>query len=88
MTNYTELLTKNLKTKIEFICVNIFTITDVFNLCFIEYEDFEKLGIYITGSDGRERFSIINKKQIVALQVVYEQDVELVSKDKKDVMIV
>ena len=85
--NLTELLHNKLKTDIKYICVNITTITDQYNLCFIDYEDYEKLGVYITGSDGRERFLIIYKDQIVALQVVYENDIRFEKKDKVDVMI-
>ena len=75
--------------KIEYkhICLNITTITDIYPLCFIEYEDCEKLGVYITGADNRERFLIINKEQIVSLQVVYEQDITLQTEDKEDIMV-
>ena len=85
--NITELLHDKLKTNPENICVNITTITDIYNLCFIDYEDYEKLGVYITGEDGRERFLIIYKDQIVALQVVYQNDFKLEKKEKVDVMI-
>ena len=85
--NITELLHEKLHTDITHICVNITTITDIYNLCFIDYEDYEKLGVYITGEDGRERFLIIYKDQIVALQVVYEQDITLNKGEEKDVMI-
>ena len=87
--NITELLNKTLKTDPEHICVNITTITDIFSLCFIEYEDYEKIGVYITGEDGRERFMIINKEQIVALQVVYEQDIKIGEENTtNDVMVI
>ena len=87
--NITELLTGHLKTNPKNICVNITTITDLYNLCFIEYEDHKKIGCYITGEDGRERLIIINKEQIVAIQVVYEQDIDLNPDDEKeDVMII
>ena len=87
--NITELLTKTLKTDHKHICLNITTTTDIYNLCFIEYEDHEKIGCYITGEDGRERFLIINKDQIVALQVVYEQDIQLtLEKEEEDIMII
>lgn len=82
--NITELLQKTLNIDPEHICLNITTITDIFQLCFIEYEDYEKLGVYITGEDGRERFMIINKEQIVALQVIYEQDIKIGDENKTD----
>ena len=87
--NITELLSKTLDTDYQHICLNITTITDIYQLCFIEYEDYEKLGCYLTGTDGRERFLIINKEQIVALQVVYEQDIRLeLDKEEEDVMVI
>ena len=85
--NIIELLHEKLDTDIEYICVNITTITDIYNLCFIDYEDHEKIGVYITGSDGRERFLIIYKDQIVSIQVVYEQDITLKKSNDRDVMI-
>ena len=84
--NIIELLTRTLKTDIEYICLNITTITDIYPLCFIDYEDHEKIGVYVTHDDGRERFAIIYIAQIVALQVVYEQDIQI-DTDDKDVMI-
>ena len=85
--NLTELLHEKLDTDIEYICVNITTITDLYNLCFIDYEDHEKIGVYITGEDGRERFLIIYKDQIVSIQVVYENDIKINKTEEKDVMI-
>ena len=85
--NLTELLDKKLNTDIQYICVNITTITDIYHLCFIDYEDHEKIGVYITHDDGRERFAIIYKDQIVALQVVYEQDINLNKDNDRDVMV-
>jgi hypothetical protein len=87
--NLTELLHTALEIDPKHICLNITTTTDIYPLCFIEYEDQNKIGTYITGEDGRERFLIINKAYIVALQVIYEQDIELgVREDKNDMMVV
>ena len=85
--NLTELLDKKLNTDIQYICVNITTITDIYHLCFIDYEDQEKLAVYITGEDGRERYMIIYKTQIIAIQVVYEQDINLNKDNDRDVMV-
>ena len=85
--NITELLTKTLKTNIEYICLNITTAIDLYPLCFIDYEDQEKLAVYITGEDGRERYMIIYKTQIIAIQVVYEQDINITNETKEDIMI-
>ena len=75
--NITELLQKELDINPKHICTNITTITDIYQLCFIEYEDHEKIGAYITGEDGRERYLIIYKTQIVRIQVVYENDIRI-----------
>lgn len=86
--NIRELLNKELDTDPKHICLNITTITGIYNLCFIEYEDHTKIGAYITGEDGRERYIIINKEQIVAIQVVYENDIQLdPDQEETDVMI-
>ena len=88
--NITELLKHEVKLDPKHICLNITTITDIYNLCFIEYEDYEKLGVYITGEDGKERFLIIYKEQIVALQVIYEDDIKVQIgnlEDNTDVMV-
>ena len=87
--NITDLLHLTLELDPKHICLNITTITDIYNLCFIEYEDEDKLGVYITGDDGRERYLIINKTQIVSLQVVYEQDLQLtIEPDDLDMMVI
>ena len=86
--NITELLEETLDTEYQHICLNITTVTDIYQLCFIDYEDHEKIGAYLTGTDGRERFLIIYKDQIVALQVVYEQDVTLNEETEEDVMVI
>lgn len=87
--NITDLLHLTLELDPKHICLNITTITDIYNLCFIEYEDEDKLGVYITGDDGRERYLIINKAQIVSLQVVYEQDLQLtIEPDDLDMMVI
>ena len=89
--NITELLEKEVKIDPKHICLNITTVTDIYNLCFIEYEDPIKLGVYITGDDGKERFLIIYKEQIVALQVIYEDDIKIqigTLENNNDIMVV
>ena len=75
--NITDLLHLTLELDPKHICLNITTLTDIYNLCFVEYEDEDKLGVYITGDDGKERYLIIMKDQIVSLQVIYEDDIKL-----------
>ena len=89
--NITELLNKELDIDPRHICTTITTITDIYQLYFIEYEDHEKIGGYITGEDGRERYLIIYKDQIVAIQVIYENDIQIQLRNEEennDVMII
>ena len=86
--NIMELLSKELSTDIKHVCINIITVIDDYKLCFIEYEDNEKLGVYITGQDGKERFLILYKEAIIAIQVVYEGDINFEGKEEVDVMVV
>ena len=81
-----EALEKEMGVDIKNICVNISTELKDHTLSFIEFETEDMLGIYETGDDGRERFAIINKKYIISLQVVYEQDINFIE-DDGDVMI-
>ena len=87
--NITELLHTAVEIDPKNICLNISTTTDIFNLCFIEYEDENKIGVYLTGEDGRERYLILNKAHIVSLQVVYEQDIQLTTDtEAPDIMVI
>ena len=86
--NIGELLHDKLDIDTEHICVNISTVIADYNLCFIEYEDDQKIGVYITGNDGKERFLIIYKEAIVSLQVVYQEDIKIGENgDDLDVMV-
>ena len=57
--------------------VNISTIINDLTLCYIEYEDEEKLVVNVTGEDGKERLNIVFKKYIVNIGVVYEDDIQI-----------
>ena len=59
------------------LCVNIFTTTDQYNLCFIEFETKNHLGVYCTHSDGTERFVLLTKKYITSISIVYQQDINV-----------
>ena len=82
-----ELLSKELSIDIKHVCINISTVIADYNLCFIEYEDDEKLGVYITGQDGKERFLILYKEAIIAIQVVYQGDVSFGGNYDDDIMV-
>lgn len=58
------------------LCVCITTYDMVYALSFIEDEDDKYIGIYYTTVDGTEKFVILNKEQILSVEMVYEQDIK------------
>lgn len=72
---YTEVLKKQLNTEsLEDCCFNIVTEFSQYNYCFIDMETENFLGISVTHSDFTERFVLLEKKYIVSVHVVYQQD--------------
>lgn len=57
--------------------LNITTTLIDLNLCFIEYEDNEKLVVNVTGEDGLERLNIVFKQHIINIAVVYDDDINI-----------
>lgn len=77
--NYTEMLAKVMDISTEevaHLCVCITTLDMIYALSFIEEEDDDYVGVYYTTSDGKEKFVILNKEQIMSIEVVYEQDIK------------
>ena len=75
---YSNILKKTMNlTEIKDLCVSI-TLDEgiIYPLCFIEGEDYKFLIVASTGDDGCERVVIIDKKNIVSISVVYEQDIQ------------
>lgn len=66
------------------------TVDVSYPLAFIDYEENDVLGVNYTSEDGTERFVVINKKYIVDVEILYQQDIDIVTnedtKEKKDVM--
>lgn len=66
------------------------TVDVSYPLAFIDYEEDDVLGINYTSDDGTERFVVINKKYIVDVEILYQQDIDIVTNEnvteKKDVM--
>lgn len=58
-------------------CINILTEFSQYNLCFIDFETENHLGVWVTHEDMTERFVLIEKKYIVSVSIVYEQDIVL-----------
>ena len=53
-------------------------------LAFIDYEEDDKLGINYTAEDGTERFVVVNKKYIVDVEVLYQQDIDILFTESDD----
>ena len=67
------------------------TVDVSYPLAFIDYEEDDVLGVNYTSEDGTERFVVINKKYIVDIEILYQQDIDIIANDdiddeKKDVM--
>lgn len=75
--NVHESIQAFLKKPISEVPVNITTTLIDLNLCFIEYEDNEKLVVNVTGEDGLERLNIVFKQHIVNIAVVYDKDIKI-----------
>lgn len=80
MTCYTRLIKKARKydtiEEVKDCCVNILTEFAQYNLCFIDFETEDHLGIYCTNADFTERLVLIEKKYIVSILFVYQQDID------------
>lgn len=79
--NYTQLLQKGVKGNMDVsdIPVTIHTIDMQYPLSFIDFEAEDTLGINCTAEDGTERFVILNKKHIVDISVLYEDDIKILT---------
>ena len=59
-------------------------------LAFIDYEEDDTMGINYTAEDGTERFVVVNKKYVVDIEVMYQQDIKILTdeepEEKPDVM--
>lgn len=74
---YSPILKKTMNlTEIKDLCVSI-TLNEgiTYPLCFIEEENYKFLIVASTGEDACERIVIIDKKNIMSVSVVYQQDI-------------
>lgn len=65
------------------------TIDTSYPLAFIDYEEEDCLGVNYTAEDGTERFIVINKKYIIDIAILYQQDINILNtppKKHSDVM--
>lgn len=65
------------KSGIKDICVTIDTENNTYPLSFIEFETRDFLGINYTDTDFKERFVVLNKKYIISIAMVYQDDIML-----------
>ena len=84
-----ELLENLVNVHVDKICLNISCVDNLdYNLAFIEFEDDEKLVVWVTGVDMRERPHIIMKDKIIAVNIVYDEDIKFIKNENDiDVMI-
>lgn len=73
------------KKDISEVCVNITTESQVYPLSFIEFETRDFLGINFTDIDFTERFVILNKKYVMSMALVYQDDIVLDEKPTHDI---
>jgi len=91
--NYTQMLLNgfpnNDEIKIQDIPLIINTIEASYPLAFLDYEEENILGINYTMEDGTERFVVVNKEHIIDIEILYQQDIDILTEEieeESDVM--
>ena len=91
--NYSKMLLNGLPNKegmtVQDIPLIINTVDASYPLAFIDYEEDSVLGINYTVEDGTERFVVLNKKYVVDIEILYEQDINILTgneEEESDVM--
>lgn len=86
--NYSKMLLNGLPNKegmtVQDIPLIINTVDASYPLAFIDYEEDSVLGINYTVEDGTERFVVLNKKYVVDIEVLYEQDINILTDDDEE----
>lgn len=60
------------------------TVDTSYPLAFIDYEEDDVLGINYTVEDGTERFVVLNKKYVVDIEVLYQQDINALTEEPEE----
>ena len=60
------------------------TVDASYPLAFIDYEEDDVLGINYTVEDGTERFVVLNKKYVVDIEVLYQQDINILTEESEE----
>lgn len=88
--NYTKMLLNGVVSSDENISIKdipvfISMVDTTYPLAFIDYETDDTLGVNYTAEDGTERFVVINKKYVIDVAIMYEQDIDIIpnTKDEK-----
>ena len=93
--NYTEMLLNGVVSNDENISIKdipvfISMVDTTYPLAFIDYETDDTLGVNYTAEDGTERFVVINKKYVIDVAIMYEQDIDIIpnieDEEKEDIM--
>jgi hypothetical protein len=86
--NYSEMLLNGVPSKskmdIQDIPLIINMVDTSYPLAFIDYEDEDTMGINYTVEDGTERFVVINKKYIIDIGIMYEQDISIITEEEQE----
>ena len=84
---YSELLKKHMELEdIKDLCISIDLVEVVYPLCFIREETSDYLVVDNTDENGFEKVVIIPKENILSVKVVYQQDIDLLESEKKDLV--
>lgn len=73
------------KDEVHDVCLTIVTEAESYPLSFIEFETRDFLGINFTDVDFTERFVVLNKKYVISVAMVYQNDIVLEDKHEHDV---
>lgn len=79
---YSEMLLNGIQDNditIQDIPLIINTIEASYPFAFLDYEEEDVLGVNYTAEDGTERFIVINKKHIVDIEILYQQDIDILT---------
>ena len=60
------------------------TIEASYPFAFLDYEEEDVLGVNYTADDGTERFIVINKKHIINIEILYQQDIDILISEPED----
>ena len=88
MNYYSEMLLNgfpgNEEKKIQDIPLIINTVEASYPFAFIDYEEDNILGINYTVEDGTERFVAVNKEHIIDIEILYQQDIDILTDDEEE----